>query len=64
MKSDLEMMSSFMTGTFKDTDNEESVSSYYVIMFIIFEFILKILCHQEKLALCLAIFSFKRQRFI
>ena len=65
MKSDLEMISSFVTGAFKGEDTETSVPLYYVIMFIIFEFILKISCHREKnFALCLAIFSFKRQSFI
>lgn len=65
MKSDLEMISSFMTGTFKGEDTETSVPLCYVIMFIIFEFILKISCYQEKnFALCITIFSFERQSFI
>ena len=48
MKPDLEKICSFMTGTLKGADTEASAPLYYVIMFIILEFILKISCHQEK----------------
>lgn len=64
MKSDLKMINSFVTGPFKGTDNEESAPLYYVIMFLISEFILKISCHQAKFVLCVATFSFKRKSFI